>query len=157
MSDDFHLDVATGEKIIPSEILWKYTPILGEAQFDIFIYRPERILAEKLQTALDRGVLNTRMKDFYDIYTIPKFSNINMETLSLSFKVVMTERNTLNQWSRRNTIIMMIKEDEDMNKNWLNYKKSHDFVGELNFIDVVQATQLLLNKITDPNKNDTVN
>ena len=51
----------------------------------------------------------------------------------------------------------LIKEDEDMNKNWLNYKKSHDFVGELNFIDVVQTTQLLLNKITDPNKNDTVN
>ena len=33
----------------------------------VWSYNLETILAEKLQTVLARGILNTRMRDFYDI------------------------------------------------------------------------------------------
>ena len=33
-------------------------------------YNIETILAEKLQTILSRGILNTRMRDFYDIHVL---------------------------------------------------------------------------------------
>jgi len=150
MIDKFHLDVATGEELNPSEIEWSYQPILGNKSVSILIYRPERILAEKLQTVLDRGVLNTRMKDFYDIYTIPKFANINNETLSLSFKIVMTERDTLNQWNRRKRLLSMIRNDEDMKEMWNKYRKLHSFVGSLKFDDTLDTVNKLLNIIQNP-------
>lgn len=147
MIDKFHLDVATGEELNPSEIEWSYRPILSKEPVSILIYRPERILAEKLQTVLDRGVLNTRMKDFYDIYTIPKFVNINNETLSLAFKVVMTERNSLKQWDRRERLISMIRADEEMKAMWENYKKNHTFVGNIDFKDTLDSVTNLLKEI----------
>lgn len=147
MIDKFHLDVATGEELNPSEIEWSYRPILGKETVSILIYRPERILAKKLQTVLDRGVLNTRMKDFYDIYTIPKFVKIKNETLSLAFKVVMTERDSLKQWDRRERLISMLREDEEMKTMWENYKKSHTFVGNIEFKNTLDSVANLLRDI----------
>lgn len=39
----------------------------GERAPDILTYLVETVLAEKIETAITRGVLNTRMKDYYDI------------------------------------------------------------------------------------------
>ncbi len=38
----------------------------------LLTYNVETLLAEKMQTILARGIANTRMRDFYDIYEITK-------------------------------------------------------------------------------------
>ena len=34
----------------------------------IMTYNIESIIAEKFQTVISRGILNSRMKDYYDLY-----------------------------------------------------------------------------------------
>lgn len=149
INEEFHLDVATGEKLIPSEIEWEYKPIIGNDTIKIMIYRPERILAEKLQTLLERGLLNTRMKDFYDIYIIPKFAPIDFNILLEAFSVVMKERGSLNQWNRRDRLLLMIKNDKVMNDLWRRYAKSHSFVKEVSYEDTLDSAKGLFDKIED--------
>lgn len=64
------IDISTGDVITPRAIEYKYKLLLDDRSISLWSYNLETILAEKLQTVLARGLLNTRMRDFYDIKTL---------------------------------------------------------------------------------------
>lgn len=45
-------------------------------------YSPATVIAEELQAAVTMGLANSRMKDFYDLFTLPKAIDINGAELS---------------------------------------------------------------------------
>lgn len=61
------IDISTGDIITPHAIEYHYKLLLEDRFISLWTYNLETILAEKLQTVLARGILNTRMRDFYDI------------------------------------------------------------------------------------------
>ncbi len=65
IKDHIKIDFTTGDIITPSAIEVEYEPILGGACIQVMSYNLETLLAEKLETILSRGILNTRMRDFY--------------------------------------------------------------------------------------------
>lgn len=67
-----HLDIATGDIVTPHPITYDYKAIFDDENFPITAYTIETILAEKLQTIYSRSFLNSRSKDFYDIYILVK-------------------------------------------------------------------------------------
>lgn len=64
------LDIATGDPITPSEISYEYKSIFSDRRFEICAYNIETMLAEKIQTIYQRGVFNSRSKDFYDVHIL---------------------------------------------------------------------------------------
>ncbi len=62
------VELTTGDEITPREIKFSYNSIFENKKIFIMAYNIETILAEKSHTIVSRGVLNIRMKDFYDIY-----------------------------------------------------------------------------------------
>lgn len=44
-------------------------------------YNIESIIAEKFQTVISRGILNSRMKDYYDLYYLIAFFKFSKENL----------------------------------------------------------------------------
>ena len=62
------VELTTSDEITPREIKFSYNSIFENKKIFIMAYNIETILAEKSHTIVSRGVLNTRMKDFYDIY-----------------------------------------------------------------------------------------
>ena len=72
MSAPLKIDISTGDVITPKAISYEYKLMLEDRSINLWSYNLETILAEKLQTVLARGVLNTRMRDYYDIYTLTK-------------------------------------------------------------------------------------
>ena len=61
------IDISTGDVIARGVIEFNYDLLLEDRSISLWSYNLETILAEKLQTVLARGILNTRMRDFYDI------------------------------------------------------------------------------------------
>lgn len=59
------IDISTGDVITPRAIEYNYKLLLDDRSISLWSYNLETILAEKLQTVLARGLLNTRMRDFY--------------------------------------------------------------------------------------------
>lgn len=51
------LDIATGDPITPKEIVYKYKSTFEDKIYEIYTYNIETILAEKIQTIYQRGVL----------------------------------------------------------------------------------------------------
>jgi len=147
MKDNFHLDVVTGETLEQRAIEWDYQPLIGDKKIPIYIYRPEQILAEKLQTVLERGIANTRMKDFYDVYIIPATTQLDIDDLSDDFKSVMHSRDTEELWTIRESVLDLIATDQKMHNEWINYSKKNKFAKKLSFERVLSSVNILFKKI----------
>ena len=61
------LDIGFGDIVIPSPELMAYPTILDLPAPQIRGYSRESTIAEKFETMVRRGIMNSRMKDFWDI------------------------------------------------------------------------------------------
>ena len=82
------IDISTGDVITPRAIEYNYKLLLDDRSISLWSYNLETILAEKLQTVLARGLLNTRMRDFYDIKTLLSIyeQDIDADVLKKAFE-----------------------------------------------------------------------
>lgn len=116
------IDISTGDVITPGEIKYEYALLLEDRTIQLWSYNLETILAEKIQTILARGVLNTRMRDFYDVTTL--FSrykdSINYNDLSLAFVKTCRKRETLSLLKDSKGILSSIKEDKTLQNSKSN-------------------------------------
>lgn len=78
------IDIATGDVITPGEIEYNYKMMFEDKALKIMTYNIESIIAEKFQTIISRNVLNSRMKDFYDLYYLIKYSTFSKDDLRLA-------------------------------------------------------------------------
>lgn len=134
------IDISTGDVITPSAVSYSYKLMFEERSISIFTYNIETLLAEKLETIMSRGVANTRMRDFYDVYEIftQQADEINMEHLSLAFEATCKKRSTDVYISDIQRIITEISESSVMAENWRNYQTQSFYVDALSW-DYVTA------------------
>ena len=135
------IDISTGDAITPEAIEYEYKLMLEERSIKLWSYNLETILAEKIQTILARGILNTRMRDFYDVYTLAfRYEhNINLKVLRQAFEATCSNRNTINLLSEGNKIIDVIKNDSEINNLWISYQKKFDYAREIKFEDALTS------------------
>ena len=85
------IDVGFGDVVFPSELNVKYPVILDFPAPTLKGYSPESMIAEKFQAMIKLGELNSRMKDFYDIWLLSKRFDFNghvlAEAISKTFKI----------------------------------------------------------------------
>lgn len=144
------LDIATGDPITPKEIVYKYKSTFEDKIYEIYTYNIETILAEKIQTIYQRGVFNTRSKDFYDVYILfhLKKKEIDYEKLSLAC------RNTFNHRSNKFNVagilnlLDTLKGENDMLKYWSNYQDRFRYAKNISFHEVIDTiAELMMNLI----------
>jgi len=89
------LDVGFGDVVFPSELDVKYPTILDFPAPTLKGYTQESMIAEKFQAMIKLGELNSRMKDFYDIWLLSKQFDFNghvlAEAITKTFKIRRTE------------------------------------------------------------------
>jgi predicted nucleotidyltransferase component of viral defense system len=88
----FHVDVNVGDPIWPRPQQIN-VPRLIEGMIVVRGYPLEMVLAEKIVTALERGTVSTRGRDFLDIYVLTGRYAINAQTLKSSMQRVAEFRN----------------------------------------------------------------
>jgi predicted nucleotidyltransferase component of viral defense system len=93
----FSIDIAFGDPITPKNIEYNYQSIVIDKNISIQAYNIETVLAEKLQTIIDKQIGNSRMKDFFDIYILNKLRSkqINLNTLNEAINNTFQYRNTI--------------------------------------------------------------
>lgn len=143
------IDISTGDVITPHAIEYQYKLLLDERSISLWSYNLETILAEKLQTVLARGVLNTRMRDFYDIHILLSLyeKNINAAILKQAFTATCKKRSTENLKENGLSILSTINEDEQIHTLWKAYQKKYPYANDIPYMDIMKSTRLLLNKI----------
>lgn len=74
MRQSIKLDISTDDVITPSAVEYEYKLMFEDRTISLLTYNTETLLAEKVQTIFTRGIANTRMRDFYDVYGIVKMN-----------------------------------------------------------------------------------
>ena len=91
------IDITTGDIITPREITYNYHSIFEEKYIKIQAYPIETILAEKYETIIKRNIATTRMRDFYDIFSLYNLRKEEIDFKTLKSAIIRTanKRNSL--------------------------------------------------------------
>jgi hypothetical protein len=89
-----HVDIGFGDAITPGAIEIEYPSLLGQPTAHLRAYPPETVVAEKFQAMVALGMLNTRLKDFYDIWAIAGSFAFDGAVLSRAIQATFDRRQT---------------------------------------------------------------
>src|SRR5262249_44815107 len=64
------VDVGYGDAVVPSAIDLDYPTLLGSSTPRIRAYPLETVVSEKVEAVVTLGMVNSRMKDYYDLWLI---------------------------------------------------------------------------------------
>jgi len=143
------VDISTGDIITPREVKYSFKLILENRKIDIWADKPETVLAEKMETTVSRNILNTRMRDFYDIkvlYTIRK-QDIDIDLLKKALEHTAQKRNTENALRDYGKILNDIMNDVDMKTLWKDFQKKFTYALELEWPDVMNTVMDLFREV----------
>ena len=89
------IDIGFSDKIFPKPAIVDYPALLDFPSPELQGYTPETMIAEKLDAMVKLGLANSRMKDFYDIWTIVNQFQIKPEKIAPVIKDVFQNRKTV--------------------------------------------------------------
>ncbi|MGP1449153.1 MAG: nucleotidyl transferase AbiEii/AbiGii toxin family protein [Filifactor alocis] len=143
------LDIATGDPITPSEISYEYKSIFNDQFFEICAYNIETMLAEKIQTIYQRGIFNSRSKDFYDIYILYhlKKDEIDFESLKKACQNTFRHRSTDFSLDSILNTLNSLKAERNLEIRWSSYQKRFAYAEEISFDNVIDTAIELVQNI----------
>src|SRR3546814_12379158 len=65
-----HVDIGFGDAVTPAPVDIRYPSMLDQPMAELRAYPPETVVAEKFQAMVALDMINTRLKDFYDLWAI---------------------------------------------------------------------------------------
>ena len=137
------IDISTGDVITPREIAYSYKLMFEDRTIPIMTYPIETLLAEKLETVISRSITNTRMRDFYDIHILLKSQNINADILALALERTAKKRGNFSLLENAESVLKIVKSDEDMKRLWNIYQKKFKYAGEYTWDEVIHSVREL--------------
>lgn len=143
------IDISTGDVITPRAIEFNYDLLLEDRSISLWSYNLETILAEKLQTVLARGILNTQMRDFYDIRMLLDTyeDKVNKAVLKDAFAATCKKRGTDHLQEQAEEIIKIIEADEQLRVLWRAYQKKYSYAAEIDYASVISGVRKLMDWI----------
>lgn len=112
-----------------------------EGELELLAYNIETILAEKYETVIRRSTLNTRVRDFYDIYILvnTRREQINIEILKQAIGITAMKRESTESINDSARILNILVVDEELQRKWKLYRKEYAYAKEVEWEDVVKA------------------
>ena len=146
---NLEIDISTGDKVTPRELKYKYPLIFEDRTIMITSYNIETILAEKIETVLRRGVFNSRMKDFYDIYYfLTKLrKDIDINILKEAVDNTFTKRNSFEYLNDYEQIINSIIGNERIEKLWNIYSNKYKYSNGIDITEILNLLKDIINEV----------
>jgi len=92
---DLQVDVGFGDSITPAPRVLAFGPLLDMPAPVLRTYPPETVVAEKLDAMLVLGLANSRMKDYFDLWTLSETMGFNGRLLVDAVTATTSRRKTI--------------------------------------------------------------
>ena len=135
------IDIATGDLITPKEIEYDYKMMFEDRSLQIMTYNIETIIAEKFQTVISRGILNSRMKDYYDLYYLTTYKQYSKDILRQAIKNTFEKRNTNIENVQK--VISEIATSDFTENLWNEYRKKFKYAKNIEYEQIMKKIKLL--------------
>ena len=142
------VDITTGDYVTPAEVEYSFKLMFEDRTISILAYNLETILAEKFETIITRGVANTRMRDFYDIYILTTTQKFNNDIFKEALRKTAKNRDTFEQLSDGLIdTIEAIRKDAFMTDLWQRYQKKYYYASDISWEMVIISIDNLAKKL----------
>lgn len=141
MRTPLKLDISTGDRITPREVEYQFKLMFEDRSIPVLAYNLETVLAEKLETVLSRGIANTRLRDFYDLYILQHdcMQSFDESTLSAAFRATCAHRNSQAAVSKGLEILHKVRESIEMQNLWTAYQQKFSYAEGISWDAVMDA------------------
>ena len=142
------IDITTGDSIYPDVSRRKITRCFDKDALDVFSYPLETVLAEKIEIIITRGILNTRPRDFYDVYILTKTQGYNAETLRKAIFATAEHRGTKAiMEAETNSRLAVIENSSELQSQWAKYQKKFPYAKDITYQETVNAVKEVIHEI----------
>lgn len=141
------IDISTDDVITPKAVEYSYPLMFEKREIALFTYNAETLLAEKMQTILSRGITNTRMRDFYDLYELIQIIDFSWDVYKNAFDKTCEKRKTIYEKEEAIRVMKEVASDSDMENRWGQFRKKNDFVGDIMYKQLMDALMETTNKL----------
>lgn len=135
------IDVTTGDKITYREIEYSFELMLENRKIHVWSYNVETVLAEKFEAIIKRGVLGTRIRDFYDVHMLLKtqIKNINKKTLKVAIQFTAEHRGSEEAIKEWKDVLKELEDDETIKNQWKRYQKNNFYAEGIEYEDLMKS------------------
>jgi hypothetical protein len=88
------IDIGFGDAIIPTPLNIDYPTLLDLPKPKLRAYSKKTVIAEKFHAMVHRGIANSRMKDFYDVWVLATTYTFEARTLRDAIRSTFDRRDT---------------------------------------------------------------
>lgn len=147
------IDVTTGDKITYREIEYSFELMLEDRKIHIWSYNVETVLAEKFEAIIKRGVLGTRIRDFYDVHMLLKTQNKNIDKKTLKVAIMFTaeHRDSVEEIKDWKEVVEELSDDSTMKNQWKRYQKNNFYAEGIEYEDLIESIKIV-GEIFDENE-----
>ena len=140
------IDLTTGDKLTPGAILYQYPSGFEEKTLEIWAYNLETVLAEKVETILRRSTLNTRARDFYDVYLLVGTQGESLDRALFREALIATiaHRKSPVLLAKSAETLQAILADNAMQARWQRYAQKYAYARGVEFSNIIQVVSDLL-------------
>jgi predicted nucleotidyltransferase component of viral defense system len=133
------VDITTGDIVTPKEIEYHFCLMFENRSMSVMAYNLETVLAEKFETIITRGITNTRMRDFYDVYILTVTQNLDTDTFRTALAKTVEKRNTTGQMADPLGVISTVEKSSIMMDLWKRYQKKYSYAASVTWETVIEA------------------
>ncbi|MGG3006664.1 nucleotidyl transferase AbiEii/AbiGii toxin family protein [Geobacillus stearothermophilus] len=142
------LDIGFGDVVIPKPQEMQYPTLLNMKPPEIRVYSTYSVIAEKFEAMISLSVVNSRMKDFYDVFTLLSTENFDGRVLWEAIFETFQRRRT-NLEKEHPVFSPSFAEDESRNKQWKAFLQRTDIKEDLQFPFVMEKIRDFLFPVYD--------
>lgn len=137
------VDIGFGDALADAGQSIEYPSLLDMERPSIRAYPPAAVIAEKFQAIVALGLANGRMKDFYDLWAIPKAMPIDERALDAAIAATFERRGTPVPGDCPVGLSEAMAQDADAQRRWRAYVDSLE-LPTLDFAEVLGDIWALL-------------
>ncbi len=119
------IDVGFGDAVVPRPEKVDYPSLLDLPAPRVEAYTRYTVIAEKLQTIVDKGLANSRMKDYYDLWYISQHSDIEGPTLARAIAATFKRRKTVLPQTLSEGLGDYFAWDDSKQRQWNSFLKKN--------------------------------
>lgn len=147
------LDVGFSDVVIPKPIQFDFPVLLSDRPIRVSAYSWESVIAEKFEAIVKLSDLNSRMKDFFDIWFLMTHQNFEAKMLQTAIETTFKQRQT----DFKNAEYIFSTEfcnDDEKAKMWAAFSRKNNFKETEAFADVLAQIKHFLLPIIESIMNE---
>lgn len=138
------MDVGFGDAITPGAQEAKFPTLLNTSAPVLWVYPKETVIAEKVQAMVALGMLNSRMKDFLDLWHLARHDEFDGATVADAVRATFARRRTSVPEATPMALTAEFAGDDGKRTQWQAFVRRGKLREEVSLDEVITLLRLFL-------------